>query len=41
MVYSAFMPSIEKVNQKTQLYSFEKSNLKKRHSKNQGFSGYN
>ena len=41
MVCSTFLPSIEKVSQETQLLSFEKSNLEKRHCKNQGFSGYN
>ena len=29
MVYTAFLPSIEKGSQKTQLHSFEKSNLEK------------
>ena len=37
-VYSAFLPSIEKVTQITQL---EKHNFEKRHCKNQGFSDYN
>ena len=41
MVYSAFLPSIEKVRQKTQLHLFEKSNLEKRQCNNQRFSGYN
>ena len=41
MVYIAFLPIIEKVCQKTQLHSFEKSNLEKRQCKNQGVSGYN
>ena len=40
MVYSAFLPTIEKVNHKTQLQSFEKYNLEKKNCKNHGISGY-
>ena len=41
MVYSPFLPTIEKVSQKTQLHLFEKFNLEKRPCNNEGFSGYN
>ena len=41
MVYSAFLPSIEKISQKTQLHLFEKSNREKEPCNNQGFSVYN
>ena len=41
MVYRSFLPTIEKGNEKTQLYLFQKSNHEKRPRNNQGFSGYN
>ena len=41
MVYRAFLPTVEKVTQKTQLHLFEKSGHEKRPCNNQGFSSYN
>ena len=40
-VYSAFLPTTEKISLKTQLHLFEKPNREKRPCNNQGSSGYN